>query len=147
MDVKTTDNYMSCRPLLRFMWMSKQLTTTSVPTCPECDLIVALDNLAAILPIHSVTIQIQSEIPRTLNEAHADVKTTDMFRMFAFGFTKKRQTKIRVKIATEEQKIRFKVQTKIVARCGSSLPTPKQECDGQQQWPKFLTDKHSAYRG
>ena len=139
MDVKTTDNYMSSRTSLRLMWMSKQLTTTSVPTRPECDLIVALDNLAAILLIHSVTIQIQSEIPRTLNEAHADVKTIDMFCMFAFGFTKKRQTKTRVKIATEEPRIRFKAHTKIVARCGSSLPTPNQECDGQQQWPKFLT--------
>ena len=41
-------------------------------------------------------LQIHSETQQTLSEAHADVKTTDnyMLRMFAIGFTKKRQTKI-----------------------------------------------------
>ena len=141
MDVKTTDNYISTN--------SPRVRPDSRTRQPSCDPGSPKYSLTSeyVLPIHSVIIQIQSETPRTLNEAHADVKTTDMFRMFAFGFTKKRQTKTRVKIATEEQKIRFKVQPKIVARCGSSLPTPKQECDGQQQWPKFLTTQHSAYRG
>ena len=66
-------------------------------------------------------LQIHSETQQTLSEAHADVKTTDnyMLRMFAIGFTKKRQTKttsqnrVNNSLAKEEQKFRFKFKVRL----------------------------------
>ena len=108
MDVKTTDNYMSNNSLrVRHIRSTQRLSRDHESPKYSIDF--------------KCILQIQSETQQTLSEAHADVKTTDnyMLRMFAIGFTKKRQTKTtsqnRVKnsLAKEEQKIRFKFKVRL----------------------------------